>query len=567
MLSLRRAAALGASAAAAVALASAAFLPPSWRGAAVRDDGGAEGSSPPATPTPATSTPPSRVDADTDGSSGTEGGADEQRGEAAGAGTGTRAEPFGCRPPPFVRQKKRPQRRGRPGITSCGGSVPPAIAEQGAVAPAYDCLHTLRNVCVGGPAHAFVVAPQPPAPGCPLLCGCNEDTLPYALPVVPGERVRSISGGWRLRYRLSNASGARWEDAPVDDRRAVWLGKVGAGFHLAHFLRFTLTPLALVVLDTLKGADVDLWGMLCMKCHGARDLITQLGSMFGRTRFLDDAARYSVRCYGEGAWGIPRMPEHIPRGASPWGGAQRRPTHFYWTWLRGRLWALAGLSAEPGAPREPGRRPRAALIQRAPGKGKAGRNIANAARLLAVGAELGVEVRTVEWSALGPLARQVAAVRSYDVLFGVHGNNNWALSALEPGSVLVELCPQGCQMQSGVNVNDGQYALRTGMGFFAYQARMLNVTHIGWTAGKAESIYDPQVVQGHPMFQRCFGNIGRRWKSWWLCADVAPAPGSFRCLLSLALARVRAFDGAEQWLPADCHAPAANTASPPPRAS
>ena len=61
--------------------------------------------------------------------------------------------------------------------------------------------------------------------------------------------------------------------------------------------------------------------------------------MFGTMRFLDDAGALPTRCYAEAAWGIPRMPEHIPRGADPWRPAQRRATPEY----GGRGWRVAGV--------------------------------------------------------------------------------------------------------------------------------------------------------------------------------------------------------------------------------
>eukprot|EP01062_Namystynia_karyoxenos_P046381 TRINITY_DN34718_c0_g1_i1.p2 TRINITY_DN34718_c0_g1~~TRINITY_DN34718_c0_g1_i1.p2 ORF type:complete len:370 (+),score=77.66 TRINITY_DN34718_c0_g1_i1:823-1932(+) len=316
-------------------------------------------------------------------------------------------------------------------------------------------------------------------------------------------------------------------------------------------LRYTLLPLTVVVEDVFAGETPDAYITLSddedAKKRGelsraTRSLLSNMTQPLVRSlSFLQDRRNQPAKCYGAGAFAFPRSPpKSAVKGQPLWAGTKRE-SGFYLSSFRSRMWAAFSGGAPPQ--RDPSAPVRIALIAR---KG-VWRNIVGAERLLGPGGGGKWVAERVDWAQL-PLRQQPVAAAGYDVLVGVHGNNNGWVVALRPGSVLVELCPEGCPLASGINANDDARAAKYGIGFFADLSRHLQVTHIGWRAPRNMTEYPdvgPHLDKAAQQFWalRCHGKIAKRYRSWWLCRNVILPPPTFECIMAAAAARVAAFDG------------------------
>eukprot|EP01062_Namystynia_karyoxenos_P058498 TRINITY_DN50023_c0_g1_i1.p1 TRINITY_DN50023_c0_g1~~TRINITY_DN50023_c0_g1_i1.p1 ORF type:complete len:736 (+),score=142.93 TRINITY_DN50023_c0_g1_i1:139-2208(+) len=387
-----------------------------------------------------------------------------------------------------------------------------------------ECVYELRGACAVGSSWALV-RPGAAAGATLPLRSCND----------------VLDGPVQATLMSASPAGAAWEaDTPL------WVGHLGNTDHIAHWIKYTLVPMVVVVVDLLGGHRPRMLGILAQgKSRSILALTSGLTHNGEPVAVAGDPAAEAAAatCHARAVFGYPmqevdstrRLRKHDrwygPEAARPYFDAARR-----------RVWTAFGLRHRPpqqpvaGAPRAL----RLAVTVRGGGFG-VGRNLTNAAELVAEAARRGGwDPAAVDW-ARWPLRVQVETAQRSDVLLGVHGNSlAWQL-VMPSGSVVVEVCPFGCTTTFvGVNVGDRRNSSFSGL---AYIARRLSHTFVGWQANDERSSPLRTPRPDWPFAHRCRPRSAKRW----MCRDLELPMPVFAVLLDTARSHVGAFTGESRW--------------------
>eukprot|EP01065_Artemidia_motanka_P050442 TRINITY_DN8635_c0_g1_i2.p2 TRINITY_DN8635_c0_g1~~TRINITY_DN8635_c0_g1_i2.p2 ORF type:complete len:414 (+),score=73.31 TRINITY_DN8635_c0_g1_i2:857-2098(+) len=339
------------------------------------------------------------------------------------------------------------------------------------------------------------------------------------------------------QIRSAPPGNAKW-----DHTTPLWVGHLGRTDHLAHWIKYTLVPIVVVIIDLFRGRRPRMLGVMAPgKSRALLELTKGLTFDGAPAAVVGDAAVGTV-CHSYAAFGHPMQEVDATRRLAKherWFSSVSAVRYF--ESARRRAWSAFNLPAL--APRQPvpaSGRANLVLTFRGSVYG-VGRNLTNSETLAAVANTAGGwRASCVDWAVL-PLQRQAALAQTTEVLMGVHGNNlAWQL-VMPEGSVVVELCPFGCTTtMAGVNVGDRRNSSFSGL---AYIARRLRHTFVGWQANTPNGSPLRAPPRNWPFAHRCKPRSSKSW----MCRDLELPEEAFTGLLSVSRPFVGSYDGLSRW--------------------